>query len=93
MPKGDRQPTELLRAEAAWASEPALLAERLGHSVQPDHSRSAERWTCTREQCGCAVLRVGTNIYGSAVEERCKAGAAHGGAQDGAEDGDSDALW
>jgi hypothetical protein len=69
MPVGDRQPVELLMDNAAWAREPARLAEELGHAVGWDPCRQ-ERWTC--RTCGRAVIRVGCNIYGSAVRERCE---------------------
>lgn len=66
MPVGDRQPVELLLDDDAWADEPARLAAALGHDLVRD---GAERWTCRR--CDRAVLRCGTNIYGSAVETSC----------------------
>lgn len=66
MPAGDLQPTSLLLDEGAWADEPARLAQQLGHNVEQDGSG---RWTCVG--CHRAVLRCGTNIYGSAVEEHC----------------------
>lgn len=69
MPVGDRQPLELLEDDAAWRREPIRLAEEMGHAVEWDPGRHA-RWTCTK--CGNAVLRVGVNIYGSAVTERCE---------------------
>jgi hypothetical protein len=71
VPVGDMQPVELLEDAEAWAREPARLAEEMGHAVQWDAVRG-ERWTCVR--CGSAVLRVGCNIYGSAVAERCGEG-------------------
>lgn len=69
MPAGDRQPVELLLDKEAWKREPIRVAnEELGHDVRPDHG-TQERYTCGR--CGNAVLRVGANIYGSAVREMC----------------------
>jgi hypothetical protein len=70
MPVGDKQPYELLIDEAAWKREPVRLAEEQGHTVTWDPG-PIERWTCDR--CGNAVLRYGTNIYGSAVTEPCVA--------------------
>lgn len=69
MPVGDRQPVELLTDDVAWRREPSRIAnDEFGHSVEWDPG-TQERWTCTA--CGRAVLRVGCNIYGSAVEVRC----------------------
>lgn len=69
MPAGDRQPIELLMDDDAWAAEPARVAnEEFGHSVEWDPG-AQERWTC--KVCDRAVIRVGTNIYGSAVRDRC----------------------
>ncbi len=69
MPAGDRQPVELLADDAAWHREPKRVAdEEFGHAVKWDPG-TQRRWTCVH--CGCAVLQVGTNIYGSAVRERC----------------------
>jgi hypothetical protein len=68
MPVGDVQPVELLADGAAWKDEPARLARQFGHQPAWDPG-TQQRWTCNR--CGRAVLRVGTNIYGSAVRERC----------------------
>lgn len=70
MPTGDRQPTELLLDDAAWADEPRRLAEDVfGHHVEDDAVRG-ERLTCT--SCGRAALREGVNIYGSAVQVGCQ---------------------
>lgn len=70
MPVGDRQPTELLMDDKAWADEPRRLAEdEFGHHVEHD-AGSNERYTCAA--CGRAVIRVGTNIYGSAVTVGCQ---------------------
>lgn len=70
MPVGDRQPFELLQDRVAWADEPRRLAEDVfGHRVVDDHV-SQERLTCTA--CGRAVIRVGANIYGSAVQVGCR---------------------
>lgn len=68
MPVGDRQPIELLEDDVAWQREPVRLAAERGHNVAWDPG-TQERWTCTH--CGNAVLRVGCNIYGSAVQEDC----------------------
>jgi hypothetical protein len=74
VPVGDRQPIELLEDEAAWNREPIRIAnEEFGHNVEYD-GVTHERYTCTR--CGNAVLRVGCNIYGSAVRETCEEGQA-----------------
>lgn len=74
MPVGDRQPIELLEDEAAWKREPVRIAnDELGHDVHWDPG-AQERWTCSR--CGNCVLRVGCNIYGSAVRETCEEGQA-----------------
>jgi len=55
--------------DEAWANEPVRIAnDEFGHKVKWDPGRQ-ERWTCT--ECSRAVLRVGCNIYGSAVEDRC----------------------
>lgn len=68
MPAGDRQPLDLLNDDEAWRKEPKRVAdEEFGHDVAWDPG-AQERWTCRR--CDRAVLRVGTNIYGSAVRER-----------------------
>lgn len=70
MPVGDRQPLELLRDDRAWADEPRRLAEDVfGHRVEFD-AVTNDRWTCGH--CGRAVLRVGVNIYGSAVTVGCQ---------------------
>jgi len=70
MPVGDRQPVELLTDDTAWADEPRRLAEDVfGHRVMFDPETN-ERWTCAC--CGRAVLRVGCNIYGSAVTVGCQ---------------------
>lgn len=70
MPVGDRQPIALLEDRGAWAREPVRLAdEEFGHHVEYDGGTN-ERWTCT--SCGRAVLRVGCNIYGSAVTVGCQ---------------------
>lgn len=72
MPVGDRQPVELLMDDEAWKREPARIAnDEFGHDVHWDPG-AQERWTCTR--CGNCVLRVGCNIYGSAVRETCEEG-------------------
>ncbi|MEU8158080.1 hypothetical protein AB0B94_30875 [Micromonospora sp. NPDC048986] len=68
MPVGNQQPTTLLLDDAAWEREPVRLAEERGHTVIAD-GITQERYTCTR--CDRAVLRVGCNIYGSAVETDC----------------------
>lgn len=70
MPVGDRQPLELLQDDAAWADEPRRLADDVfGHRARFDAGTN-ERWEC--EQCGRCVIRVGTNIYGSAVRVGCQ---------------------
>ncbi len=70
MPVGDRQPVELLTNGAAWADEPRRLGgDVFGHRLAFDPGTN-ERWTC--EQCGRCVLRVGCNIYGSAVTVGCQ---------------------
>lgn len=69
MPVGDRQPIELLMDDEAWKREPARIAnDEFGHNVHWDPG-TQQRWTC--RHCGNAVLRVGCNIYGSAVERTC----------------------
>lgn len=55
---------------------PPMVARQVkpGHEVEEDPFggfSQAERWTCTR--CGSAVLRCGSNIYGSATEKDCEA--------------------
>jgi hypothetical protein len=70
MPVGDRQPVELLQDREAWADEPRRLADEVfGHHAEWDPGTN-ERWTCS--SCGRAVLRVGCNIYGSAVMVGCE---------------------
>jgi hypothetical protein len=67
---GDQQPLELLNDDKAWADEPRRLAEDVcGHKVEDD-TVTQERLTCT--SCGRAVIRVGCNIYGSAVMVGCQ---------------------
>jgi hypothetical protein len=68
MPAGDRQPLELLADDEAWRHEPVRVAEALGHVVEWDPG-TQDRWTCVL--CCRAVLRAGTNIYGSAATEPC----------------------
>ena len=65
MPVGDRQPVELLADEAAWKREPKRIVLELGHDPYTDHG-TQERYTS--RSCGRAVIRVGTNIYGSAAK-------------------------
>ncbi len=55
-------------AETTWDTLPARLAADRGHNVVHDGTNH-DRWTCTT--CGRAVLRVGANIYGSAIEIDC----------------------
>lgn len=71
MPVGDKQPVELLMDDEAWRREPVRLAEEMGHVVEWDPG-TQQRWTCVL--CTRAVIRVGCNIYGSAVRERCGEG-------------------
>lgn len=62
---------------ATWSTwhrtEPLVRAQSLGHQVEPDPPvgvfTSGRRWTC--ERCGSAVLIVGHNIYGGAMERTC----------------------
>jgi hypothetical protein len=70
MPVGDRQPVELLNDDAAWADEPRRLAEDVFGHRTIDDTTGNERRTCG--QCGRAVIRVGCNIYGSAVTVGCQ---------------------
>ena len=70
MPVGDRQPIELLNDDRAWADEPRRLAEDVFGHRTVDDTTSQERRTCG--QCGRAVIRVGCNIYGSAVTVGCQ---------------------
>lgn len=70
MPVGDQQPIALLNDDKAWDDEPRRLAEDVfGHQVEND-TVTQERLTC--RQCGRAVVRVGGNIYGSAVSVGCQ---------------------
>ncbi len=70
MPVGGAQPLELLNDDQAWQGEPRRLAEDVfGHRVEND-SVSQERLTC--RDCDRAVIRVGCNIYGSAVTVGCR---------------------
>lgn len=63
------------RAFFDWhKTEPVKRAESLGHTVEwdpPFGLTSGRRWTCTRDECGRAVLINGDVIYGEAVRERC----------------------
>jgi len=76
MPVGDRQPIELLQDDQAWADEPRRLAEDVfGHRTVPDGCDRTDPHTCDRltcSSCGRAVLRIGRNIYGSAVQVGCQ---------------------
>lgn len=83
MPEGWTSWQEALHADDgfesfhAWpTTEPIKRAESMGHTVEPDPPvgafTSGYRWTCTRRECGRAVLIVGHNIYGSAVAQRCE---------------------
>lgn len=70
VPVGMIQPVELLNDDAAWADEPRRLAEEVFGHRTVDDTVSQERRTCG--QCGRAVIRVGCNIYGSAVTVGCQ---------------------
>lgn len=65
----------LSEALSSWSrTEPVKRAEFHGHTVEwdPPHGLSSSaRWTCIA--CGSAVLLVGHNIYGSAVDGPCEA--------------------
>lgn len=70
MPVGDRQPIELLQDDTRWADEPRRLAEDVFGHRTTDDTTGQKRRTCG--QCGRAVIRVGCNIYGSAVTVGCQ---------------------
>lgn len=62
---------EVIRlADEQWPTWPVKLATERGHAVEWDPGRHA-RWTCTT--CSRAVLRVGSNVYGSAITDDCGA--------------------
>jgi hypothetical protein len=63
--------TVLRLTEEEWQTWPVRLAEARGHTPAFDAVRG-ERWTCTT--CSRAVLRVGGNVYGRAIEEDCDEG-------------------
>lgn len=64
----DSEPDALQLAETTWQDLPVRLATDRGHTVTYDGTNH-NRWTCTT--CGRAVLQVGANIYGSAIEVDC----------------------
>lgn len=54
---------------------PPQQADEFAHALDwdpPAALSSVSRWTCTRPECGAAVLRHhGGHLYGSALERRC----------------------
>lgn len=63
---------ELILSYTPQAEVPMARAEMMGHRTRvdpPTGMTGVERWTC--RICGASAVRYGTNVYGSALDNRC----------------------